>query len=161
MRKTIKVISIGLISLISLLVIIYIIFQIKWNIESSKNISKLGPEAPLINLDDKSFRDLNKNGKLDVYEDTSKNIDERVEDLISQMSIEEKAGSMFITVIGINEDGSLSESPTFSNIFSFLFPSSSKMLVNLKMNHFNIMATHKKENMLKWYNNIQCYTYSN
>jgi len=89
MRKTIKVISIGLISLISLLVIIYIIFQIKWNIESSKNISKLGPEAPLINLDDKSFRDLNKNGKLDVYEDTSKNIDERVEDLISQMSIEE------------------------------------------------------------------------
>ncbi len=155
MRKTIKVISIGLISLISLLVIIYIIFQIKWNIESSKNISKLGPEAPLINLDDKSFRDLNKNGKLDVYEDTSKNIDERVEDLISQMSIEEKAGSMFITVIGINEDGSLSESPTFSNIFSFLFPSSSKMLVNLKMNHFNIMATHKKENMLKWYNNIQ------
>ena len=155
MRKTIKVISIGLISLISLLVIIYIIFQIKWNIESSKNISKLGPEAPLINLDDKSFRDLNKNGKLDVYEDTSKNIDERVEDLISQMSIEEKAGSMFITVIGINEDGSLSESPTFSNIFSFLFPSSSKMLLNLKMNHFNIMATHKKENMLKWYNNIQ------
>ena len=29
------------------------------------------------------------------------------------------------------------------------------MIVNQKMNHFNIMATHKKENMLKWYNNIQ------
>ena len=155
MRKTIKVISIGLISLISLLVIIYIIFQIKWNIESSMNMSNLGPEAPIIDINGKSFRDLNKNGKLDVYEDTTKDIDKRIEDLISQMSIEEKAGSMFITVIGINEDGSLSESPTFSNIFSFLFPSSSKMIVNLKMNHFNIMATHKKENMLKWYNNIQ------
>jgi len=155
MRKTIKIISIGLISLISLLVIIYIIFQIKWNIESSMNMSNLGPEAPIIDINGKSFRDLNKNGKLDVYEDTTKDIDKRIEDLISQMSIEEKAGSMFITVIGINEDGSLSENPTFSNVFSFLFPSSSKMLVNLKMNHFNIMATHKKENMLKWYNNIQ------
>tara|TARA_B110000003_G_scaffold274899_2_gene316039 strand:- start:998 stop:2947 length:1950 start_codon:yes stop_codon:yes gene_type:complete len=155
MRKTIKIISIGLISLISLLVIIYIIFQIKWNIESSMNMSNLGPEAPIIDIDGRSFRDLNKNGKLDVYEDTTKDIDKRIEDLISQMSIEEKAGSMFITVIGINEDGSLSENPTFSNVFSFLFPSSSKMLVNLKMNHFNIMATHKKENMLKWYNNIQ------
>ena len=155
MKKTLKIISIGLISLIFLLLITYIFFQIKWNLESSNNLSKLGPEAPIITINDKSFRDLNKNGKLDVYEDSTKKIDERIDDLISQMTIDEKAGSMFITVIGINEDGSLSESPTFSNIFSFLFPSSSKMIVNQKMNHFNIMATHKKENMLKWYNNIQ------
>ena len=60
MRKTIKIISIGLISLISLLVIIYIIFQIKWNIESSMNMSNLGPEAPIIDIDGRSFRDLNK-----------------------------------------------------------------------------------------------------
>ena len=155
MKKTLKIISIGLISLIFLLLITYIFFQIKWNLESSNNLSKLGPEAPIISINNKSFRDLNKNGKLDVYEDSTKKIDERIDDLISQMTIDEKAGSMFITVIGINEDGSLSESPTFSNIFSFLFPSSSKMIVNQKMNHFNIMATHKKENMLKWYNNIQ------
>ena len=155
MKKTLKIISIGLISLIFLLLITYFFFQIKWNLESSNNLSKLGPEAPIITINDKSFRDLNKNGKLDVYEDATKKINERIDDLISQMTIDEKAGSMFITVIGINEDGSLSESPTFSNIFSFLFPSSSKMIVNQKMNHFNIMATHKKENMLKWYNNIQ------
>ena len=116
MKKTLKIISIGLISLIFLLLITYISFQIKWNLESSNNLSKLGPEAPIITINDKSFRDLNKNGKLDVYEDSTKKIDERIDDLISQMTIDEKAGSMFITVIGINEDGSLSESPTFSNI---------------------------------------------
>ena len=155
MRTTIKIISIGFIFFISLLIIIYLVFEIKWSLESSNNMSKLGPEAPVINVDGNSYRDLNKNKKLDIYEDKRNNIDDRVEDLISQMTIEEKAGSMFITVIGIKEDGSLSESPTFSNFFSFLFPSSSNMLVNLKMNHFNIMDTHKKENMLKWYNKIQ------
>ena len=118
-------------------------------------MSKLGPEAPIIDLNGKSYRDLNKNGEIDVYEDKEKSVDKRVEDLISQMTIEEKAGSIFITVIGVEEDGSLLERPTFSDLFSFLFPSSSNMLVNLKMNHFNIMATHKKENMLKWYNKIQ------
>ena len=155
MKKTFKIISIGIISIISFLIIIYLFFQIKWSIESSKNMSKLGPEAPIIYLNGKSYRDLNKNGEIDVYEDKEKSVDERVEDLISQMTIEEKAGSIFITVIGVEEDGNLLERPTFSDLFSFLFPSSSNMLVNLKMNHFNIMATHKKENMLKWYNKIQ------
>ncbi len=155
MKKTLKIIAIGFTSLISLLIIIYLIFQIKWRLESSKNMSKLGPKAPIINVEGNSYRDLNKNRKLDIYEDKRNNIDDRVENLISQMTIEEKAGSMFITVIGIEEDGSISESPSISNFFSFLFPSSSNMLINLKMNHFNIMATHKKENMLKWYNQIQ------
>ena len=155
MKKTFKIISIGIISIISFLIIIYLFFQIKWSIESSKNMSKLGPEAPIIYLNGKSYRDLNKNGEIDVYEDKEKSVNERAEDLISQMTIEEKAGSIFITVIGVEEDGNLLERPTFSDLFSFLFPSSSNMLVNLKMNHFNIMATHKKENMLKWYNKIQ------
>lgn len=42
-----------------------------------------------------SFRDLNKNGKLDIYEDPRQPIDARVEDLLSQMTIEEKAGLLF------------------------------------------------------------------
>lgn len=36
------------------------------------------------------FRDFNKNGKLDVYEDNRKSIEERVQDLLSQMTMEEK-----------------------------------------------------------------------
>ncbi len=43
-----------------------------------------------------SFRDLNKNGKMDVYEDTKQPFDARINDLLKQMTIEEKAGMMFI-----------------------------------------------------------------
>ena len=43
-----------------------------------------------------NFRDLNKNGKLDVYEDVHQPINARVNNLLSQMNIEEKAGMMFI-----------------------------------------------------------------
>ncbi len=42
-----------------------------------------------------SFRDLNHNNKLDVYEDVSQPVDARIEDLLSQMNVEEKAGILF------------------------------------------------------------------
>ena len=38
----------------------------------------------------KGWIDLNKNGQKDIYEDTSQPIDKRVEDLLRQMTIEEK-----------------------------------------------------------------------
>ena len=48
-----------------------------------------------------SFRDLNKNGKKDVYEDSSQPIEERIEDLLDQMTVEEKAGLMFNAISGM------------------------------------------------------------
>lgn len=48
-----------------------------------------------------AFRDLNKNQKLDVYEDSSQSIEARIEDLISQMTLEEKAGLMFNAISGV------------------------------------------------------------
>ena len=38
----------------------------------------------------KTYRDLNKNGRLDVYENPRATVDARVEDLLSQMTLEEK-----------------------------------------------------------------------
>ena len=37
-----------------------------------------------------AYRDLNKNGRLDVYENPRANIDARIDDLLSQMTLEEK-----------------------------------------------------------------------
>jgi hypothetical protein len=45
------------------------------------NVSQLGPEAPIVAEDGFAFRDLNKNGWLDPYEDSRRPVDERVEDL--------------------------------------------------------------------------------
>ncbi|MCF0159601.1 MAG: glycoside hydrolase family 3 protein [Bacteroidaceae bacterium] len=47
----------------------------------------------------KGWIDFNKNGKMDVYEDPSSPIDERVEDLLSQMTLEEKSMQL-VTLYG-------------------------------------------------------------
>ena len=53
------------------------------------------------------FRDLNKNGRLDIYEDPRQPIEARVEDLLGQMTLEEKAGLLFINGSRVNADGSI------------------------------------------------------
>ena len=65
------------------------------------------PTATRTTDDGVEFRDLNKNGKLDPYEDPRRSIEERVEDLLAQMTLEEKAGMLFHTMIPMNPDGSL------------------------------------------------------
>ncbi len=50
---------------------------------------------PIIEVDGLLFKDLNNNGKLDVYEDWRLPIDDRIEDLISQMTLEELVGLLF------------------------------------------------------------------
>ena len=47
------------------------------------------------------FKDLNKNGKLDKYEDWRLSADERSKDLLSKMSVEEKAGFMLINSLNM------------------------------------------------------------
>ena len=49
----------------------------------------------ILRVDDLLFKDLNGNGELDVYEDWRADIDARVDDLISQLELEEKAGLFY------------------------------------------------------------------
>ena len=84
--------------------------------------------SPIFGCDNQEFRDLNKNGMLDIYEDKSQSIDDRVNDLISQMSIEEKAGSIFIDITKVTFEGSIS-----SGFASFL-PETVESINNLQMN---------------------------
>ena len=53
--------------------------------------------APLLKVGNLSFKDLNRNGVLDPYEDWRLPVDKRVADLLSRMTLEEKAGLMQIT----------------------------------------------------------------
>jgi beta-glucosidase len=48
----------------------------------------------LITVDGFQFKDLNRNGRLDPYEDWRLRIDQRVENLLGQLTVEEKAGLM-------------------------------------------------------------------
>ena len=56
-----------------------------------------GRVAPLLKVGNLSFKDLNRNGVLDPYEDWRLPVDRRVADLLSRMTLEEKAGLMQIT----------------------------------------------------------------
>ncbi len=62
-----------------------------------------------IKVDGISFIDRNGNGKLDVYEDDRKSTEERVDDLLSQMTVDEKVhllkGSGLASSAGMDEGG--------------------------------------------------------
>ncbi len=109
----------------------------------------------LITVNEYKFRDLNKNGKLDVYEDNRQSIDARITDLLSQMNIEEKAGMMFINGARINDDGSIDDKPG-KGMFAFA-PNALKLVNEKKMNHFNLWAVPSIDALAKWYNSMQKY----
>ena len=53
------------------------------------------------------FKDLNKNGSLDPYEDWRLPMGKRIADLVGQMTLEEKAGLMFHPNIAVPESGEI------------------------------------------------------
>jgi len=55
----------------------------------------------ILKVDNLEFKDLNKNGKLDKYEDWRLSSEERSADLLSKMSVEEKAGFMLINTVSM------------------------------------------------------------
>lgn len=97
-----------------------------------------------------NFRDLNKNGRLDPYEDSRLPIEERVADLLGQMTLEEKAGLMFHAMLGMNPDGTLQDGMGgFGPIFT------TRMVAEQKLNHFNVLAVTEPGLMAAWYNRLQ------
>jgi beta-glucosidase len=104
-------------------------------------------------LEEPSYRDLNKNGKMDIYEDKSKPIDERVADLLQQMNLEEKAGMMFINGTLINDDGSIEKRPG-SGMFARL-AGPEQLIWEKKMNHFNFWTAPSTKAWVKGYNAMQ------
>ena len=75
-------------------------------IEADGEQVKLGytADTEILEVDGLKFKDMNKNGELDVYEDWRKSTDERVADLLSQMSATDKAAQMLhMTLVTLKE----------------------------------------------------------
>lgn len=101
--------------------------------------------------DDFSFRDLNKNGKLDIYEDPRQPVEARVEDLLGQMTLEEKAGMLFINGAVVNADGSLEEKPGGPGFGRTAI----QQMNEQKMNHFNLWQIPGVQALATWHNHLQ------
>ena len=102
-----------------------------------------------------AYRDLNKNGKMDVYEDKTQPVEKRIADILQQMTIEEKAGMMFINGARVNDDGSIEDKPA-KGMFAFA-PNGLKLMDEKKMNHFNLWQVPSVSMLVKWYNAMQKY----
>lgn len=108
-----------------------------------------------VKVDGQAFRDLNKNGKMDVYEDINAPIEDRVSDLISQMNIEEKAGAMFMPGVPVNEDGTLEKKADATGPGA-RYPAAVDNIDNGKLNHFNVWGIPSDPKLMAvWYNSLQ------
>jgi beta-glucosidase len=159
MKKIFKILLISLASVIGLLLVIILVaalwITVSGNRSAKKNMALAGSEVKTLTLEGVTFRDLNKNGKLDPYEDMHQPVEARVNDLLSQMNLDEKVGMMFIPPISMKKDGDISEKPAINDLFSFAIPGTSDLLFKKKMNHFNIFMGTEKREMATWYNNLQ------
>ena len=138
--------------LVSLFVISVLIVNFIFSpIERVIYLVKLKPEVKVLDIDGISFRDLNKNNKLDRYEDYRLDTAQRVEDLISQMTLEEKVGTLFHPPVTINPDWMF-------RLYS-LFVDGGKLteseIINQHINHFNLYGNPKPERLAKRLNNLQ------
>ena len=66
-------------------------------------LSYMPETTTILEVDGLKFKDLNKNGSLDVYEDWRKPVAERVEDVYAQMTVEEKAGLLFCSNTALSD----------------------------------------------------------
>jgi beta-glucosidase-like glycosyl hydrolase len=109
----------------------------------------MGP-VRLTSSDGVEYRDLNHNGRMDPFEDPRLPVEERVESLLGELSLEEKAGLMFHTVIEAGEDGSvleragqISKSPT------------SVVVRDKHLSHFNVHRLGDPRIAARWHNTLQ------
>jgi beta-glucosidase len=142
--------------------------------------------AKILEVDGYKFKDLNKNGVLDNYEDWRLSTDERVADLQSQMTLEEKVGFMLISTINMGGDGGMrmpgsgeprpkitsdfseEESPMNINFFTrkplpvpALFVSgTTKGVTERHLRHFILRVNTDAKTIAEWHNKLQALTES-
>ena len=155
MKKLFKILGWILAVLLLLVVGLILGFRGYYSLQSSRNLSEAGPEAPVVTEAGHAFRDLNKNGQLDPYEDSRLPVEARVENLLGQMTVAEKAGLMFHGMIVMKENGDLAERPDPGNPFSFMIPINSELVAGRLMNHFNLMQPGSPRLTAIWHNNLQ------
>jgi beta-glucosidase len=124
------------------------------------------------------FKDLNKNDKLDKYEDWRLPQESRIKDLISQMTLEEKIGFMIISTTrmagdnvfqanaprteitsGFNEEDLIQPNNMFTRkplaVPMMSSAGTTKGVMNFNLRHFILRANTSAKTIADWSNNLQ------
>ncbi len=116
------------------------------------NIFFLSNKTPKIIIKEgNKYRDLNRNGKIDIYEDKNFSAERRVIDLLSKMSIEEKVGQMFHPPISL-KGGAISE---IINLATGKGDSTESLILNKHISHFNLYGSPSPLELAKKLNYFQ------
>src|ERR1700730_16492599 len=150
--------------------------QIKISVPDSSGIIRVkNPNGPtlgysstsgvkILTVDGLSFKDLNKNGKLDKYEDWRLPVDVRAKDLASEMSVEQIAGLMLYSLhqaipsgTGRFAAGTYNGKPfaeSGANPWD-LSDQQKKFLTNDNLRHVLVTTVQSPEVAVRWNNNVQ------
>ncbi|KQU68104.1 glycoside hydrolase family 3 protein [Phycicoccus sp. Root101] len=96
------------------------------------------------------YRDLNGNGRMDPFEDPRLPVERRVEDLLGRLSLQEKVGLMFQTVIEAGADGTVLESPG-----AISKSPTSEVVLTKHLTHFNVHHLEDARLAARWHNALQ------
>lgn len=134
--------------------------------------------AALIQSQGLNFKDLNKNGKLDAYEDWRLSNDKRAKNLLSLMSLEEKVGFMLISTARMkndrgtepgaapapitsdfNEEDQVQKNNMFTRkplpVEMMMSAGTSKGVKDFHLRHFILRANAPAKTMAEWANKLQ------
>ncbi|MFF8618918.1 glycoside hydrolase family 3 protein [Streptomyces sp. NPDC015350] len=95
----------------------------------------------LVHHDGTPFRDLNHNGTMEPYEDPRLPVDDRVEDLLGRMTLEEKAGQMCHGRMTAGDNG--------------FMPSGADLIAERHITHFAMVQVPSAGVMAAWNNHVQ------
>ncbi|MFJ9173695.1 glycoside hydrolase family 3 protein [Streptomyces sp. NPDC102360] len=84
-----------------------------------------------------------------TYRDPNLPVERRVTDLLARMTVEEKVGLLFQTVLTMNTDGSLADAP------DMLPYTAGELVGQQQMNHFNLLGGAGPRQIAEWHNRLQ------
>jgi len=85
------------------------------------------------------------------YRDASRPVEERVEDLLARMTLEEKAGQLFQTMVEAGPDGELVEEASPMGV-----PATSDLVLDRHLTHLNVLAAPRTARAFaRWHNALQ------
>ncbi|MEY3368788.1 MAG: hypothetical protein RI973_1943 [Bacteroidota bacterium] len=151
MKRILRILAWVFGSLLGLAVLAFLFFHLTfWQINRKAKATLR--EKPSLTEKGHSYRDLNANGRLDPYEDSRTPLEARVEDLLSQMTLEEKVGLMWHPPIGLGPGGEILDKPSPAQFF---MNSTYDVLVNQKLRHFNLFKIPEPRLLAAWHNKLQ------
>lgn len=149
-KKTLKIVGYVLAGVVLVVVVLlgYFAFDRTSAVRAAR--AKIGPPADTLRVDGLAFRDLNKNGMLDAYEDRRRPVAVRVEDVLSRLTLEEKAGLLFHTFVVPGGAGEIASPLAPMNLLPV-----EVALFEKKMSFFNLFMLGSAEATARWSNAVQ------